>query len=353
MEDDIFLGKWPSKYQARIAHKKHLAHKKQHQEKQAWLWNHSEASPTLFSDATSGELWRVSEIQQIPSVARVVCFSEVSGVVRVLESAENNITSSVVIGDFLILKENMIQNIVTRSNMLARFRGDGSRFSLHKRVLQPIAVNLDFIVIVASARNPKFQPGFIDRYALLAESCQIPVILTISKSDLMKIDDPILDWYESHLSIPVVYTSTSTWEGIDTLEDLIRGKTVVFVWKSGVGKSSLVNTVLWSERIITSSVSAKWWQWRHTTTTSSMHEWSEWSYIIDTPWIRSLDFLEFSGEELKFYFPEFIEPAKSCRYRDCLHQGETDCGVKDAVHAGIIPESRYTTYLRLLGEVLP
>jgi len=77
-------------------------------------------------------------------------------------------------------------------------------------VLHPIAANLDYVVIVASAKDPRFQPGFIDRYMLLAQSCSIPAIICISKSDLTKLDDQILKWYEESLSVPVVYTSSHT-----------------------------------------------------------------------------------------------------------------------------------------------
>jgi len=116
----------------------------------------------------------------------------------------------VVIGDYVTLSRDMVTSIVARSNLLARYKGDSDRFSLHKRILQPIAANLDYVVIVASAKNPKFQPGFVDRYMMLAESCYIPMIICISKSDLTKIDDPILRWYEESLKIPVVYTSSRT-----------------------------------------------------------------------------------------------------------------------------------------------
>ena len=79
-----------------------------------------------------------------------------------------------------------------------------------------------------------------------------------------------------------------------------------------------------------------------------MYEWAKGSYIVDTPGIRSLDFLEFSKEDIPLYFPDIVPFAANCRYRDCLHDQETDCAVKDAVYAGGIPEMRYDTYIRLL-----
>jgi len=350
--DDFILGKGTNKYQQRVSNKKYLAKKKRYHERAAWLWEASHVSGDIFSETSNGDTWLVSELKQSTSWKVLSCFSRISWDTKLIELLNDEVASSVVIWDYVVLTQNTVQSIVTRSNLLARYKGDSDRFSLHKRVLHPIAANLDYVVIVASAKDPRFQPGFIDRYMLLAQSCSIPAIICISKSDLTKLDDQILKWYEESLSVPVVYTSSHTWEGVDSLKNLIKWKTVVFVWKSWVWKSSLANSILWSGIIHTSAVSEKWWQWRHTTTTSKMHEWDKQSFIVDTPWIRSLDFLEFSKEELQLYFPEFEEPSKSCRFRDCLHHQEPDCEVKDAVKIGTIPESRYTTYLRLLDDIL-
>lgn len=128
---------------------------------------------------------------------------------------------------------------------------------MHARILQPIAANLDSIVIVASAKDPAFQPGFIDRYMVLAEQSGIPPIICITKSDLQPIDDPILRWYENELHVPVIHTSAVSNEGMENLRGAIRGKTVAFVGKSGVGKSSLTNILLGEETIRTSHVSEK------------------------------------------------------------------------------------------------
>lgn len=88
------------------------------------------------------------------------------------------------------------------------------------------------IVIVASAKSPKFQPGFIDRYMVLASSAHIPASICITKSDLQSIDDPVLDYYEHQLDIPVIHSSSISGLGMQALKDIIHDKVVVFVGKS-------------------------------------------------------------------------------------------------------------------------
>ncbi len=115
-----------------------------------------------------------------------------------------------VIGDIAYLQDGALTDIVERKNLLARYKWDGDRYSLFQRKRQSIAANLDTLVIVASAKNPNFQPGFIDRYMVLAQECGIPPIICITKSDLKPISDPVLDWYEHALGIRVFHTASTT-----------------------------------------------------------------------------------------------------------------------------------------------
>ena len=346
-----------NKYQERISNKKYLAKRKRYHDKVSWWTEDKPMEPTAEQfvarlDSNEDE-WRISEIRQSTSGKLVSCLHPVHHEIRDISMTRNDpIIESIVIGDYVSLNEARIQGILERINLLARYKGDNDRFSLHKRALQPIAANLDYVVIVASAKDPKFQPWFIDRYMILAESAWISPIICITKSDLNPIDDPILHWYEKELHIPVIHTSSLNGMGMEDLKSQIKWRTVVFVGKSGVGKSSLTNYLLGEDIITTSHVSEKWWQGRHTTTGSKMHTWDGDSYIIDTPGIRSLEFLEFQREELKLYFPEFEEYSKNCRFRDCNHDTEPDCWIKDAVESNEIPQFRYNTYLRLLSDIL-
>ena len=269
----------------------------------------------------------------------------------IASSGWHNLSEEIVIWDNVKIENWVITWIVKRKNLLTRYKWDSDRFSVHKRTLQKIASNVDFVIIVASQKNPKFQIWFIERYLLLAQICDIEVIICLSKSDLEKISDPILDYYKEKLQIPIFYTSSETWEWFDILKEKIEGKTVVFTWKSWVWKSSIINKILWENIIKTWEVSEKWWQWKHTTTTSKMYRWAENSFIIDTPWIRNLDFLELWKSELQNYFPEFKEFANNCKYNNCLHYNEEKCWIKDAVKNWQILCGRYNFYVKLLNEI--
>ncbi|MGP1583134.1 MAG: ribosome small subunit-dependent GTPase A [Candidatus Altimarinota bacterium] len=335
-------------FEKRTQNKKFLAKKKRYTEKQNP--KNILKSEIIFSANANQNIGQIIEIRQ--DIVGKVFYVLFNGEISQKNLKNKNISNEITIGDFVEFDDNIITNIRQRKNLLARYKGDSDRFSLHKRILQPIAANLDFVVIVASAMNPKFQPGFIERYIILAESCNIPILICISKSDLQIIKNPILEYYTEQLGISIVYTSSETGQGIEELKEKIFGKNVVFVGKSGVGKSSLINTILQNHVTKTSSVSEKGGQGRHTTVSSKMHIWDENSYIIDTPGIRSLDFLEFSKEELPGYFSDFSDFMSGCQFADCSHTHEKICGIKEAVKLGQIPKERYNTYIRLFEEII-
>lgn len=335
-------------FEKRTQNKKYLTKKKQYHEKHHQ--EYTKENEIIFSENNNENIWQISQIKQ--SFQGKIFYVIVNSEVFQKNVKNKNISNEITIWDFVEFQDENITNIRQRKNLLARYKWDSDRFSLHKRILQPIAANLDFVVIVASAMNPKFQPWFIERYIILAESCNIPILICISKSDLQIIKNPILEYYTEQLGIPIVYTSSETGQWIEELKEKIFWKNVVFVGKSWVGKSSLINTILQNHVTKTSSVSEKWWQWRHTTVSSKMHIWDENSYIIDTPWIRSLDFLEFSKEELPWYFSDFSDFMSWCQFADCSHTHEKICGIKEAVKLWQIPKERYNAYIRLFEEII-
>jgi len=142
----------------------------------------------------------------------------------------------------------------------------------------------------------------------------------------------------------VIIVSANTKEGMDELEDLLSNKTTVVAGPSGVGKSSLINILVPGANMEVGDISKKLRRGKHTTRHSEIFYVKNNTYIIDTPGFSSLDINDIEREELKEYFPEFIEHNDKCRFVGCLHLKEPDCAVKNALSEGKISEARYESY---------
>lgn len=235
-----------------------------------------------------------------------------------------------------------------RKARIARLRFDASRDPSRGSNEHVIAANVDIAVIVASTISPPFRARLIDRYLVMCQYGGVEPLICINKIDLAPPDDEALSIFRK-IGIQIVPVSAETSDGIDVLQDRIKSKTAVLTGHSGVGKSSIANAVTGTDTQYTGAVGTEL-RGRHTTTTSRLIEWSDGSQIIDTPGVRSLGLWDIKREQIPAYFPEFTEPAELCKFRDCHHDSEPDCGVKAAVERGDIAANRYGSYLRLVGE---
>lgn len=257
-------------------------------------------------------------------------------------------------GDYVLLDKSLskITHIAQRSTVLSRDHKDRARRS-NAVLNKVIATNIDIGVIVVSAFSPPLHPKFIDRYLMVLQNCNIQAIICLNKADLKTTkDDEILVIYRK-LNIPIVETSALNNEGINNLKSYLFGKRAIFVGHSGVGKSSLTNALMNTDKIKTGEVGDKSLRGRHTTTASKFYLWSANSSIIDTPGIRALDVSTFDPSEIQYYFSEFVEHL-NCRYSTCNHINikTDDCGVKSAVENGLIATSRYDSYVRIMHDIL-
>ena len=244
-----------------------------------------------------------------------------------------------------------IKNLVRRTSLLSRTKKDSTKLD-DLGTTKHIAANIDLAVIVVAAKEPPMHSKFIDRYLLVLQNSNIPVLLCFNKCDMKTLEDEkVLDIYRK-IGIAVVETSTVQNIGIDELKRYLYHKQAIFVGNSGVGKSSLTNAIMDTEETKTSHVSEKSKRGRHTTTTSKYYIWNDSSSIIDTPGIRSLDVTSFEPIEIQNYFSEF--QGYRCKYNDCCHYNEPyeSCDVKQAVVNGLISMERFESYVKIMGDVL-
>jgi ribosome biogenesis GTPase / thiamine phosphate phosphatase len=212
-----------------------------------------------------------------------------------------------------------------------------------------IVANVDKVVVVVSVKTPPLHPRLIDRYLIAIEAGGAQPVLCVNKLDLLQgaeRDEELakLEPYRQ-LGVPIVLCSAERGEGLDELRRLLAGSLCAFVGHSGVGKSSLMNALDERLGIETGAVSEGYGRGTHTTTASTLHE-LEGLRVIDTPGIRSFGLWKMGPLDLALYFPEF-EQAR-CRFRDCTHTVEPQCGVRALSELGVIHPVRYETYLRLL-----
>ena len=239
----------------------------------------------------------------------------------------------VVVGDRVNVDAHRVLSTYPRRSVLAR---PDPRNPQNERVL---AANVDIVVIVASIGTPPLRTGLIDRYLIAAQNGAMEPVIVVNKIDLLREESELneLNAY-SAIGVPVVRCSTNDGRGLDELRAALAGKTCVFSGHSGVGKSSLVNALLPGLDLRIGTVEEKG---KHTTTTSSLHQMSNGTRIIDTPGIREFGLIGVTPRDLRQFFPEFEACATQCNFNDCTHTHEPVCAVRDAN----LP--RYPTYLRI------
>lgn len=273
---------------------------------------------------------------------------------RVVRTIARESRNAAVAGDHVLFQRTepgfgVIERVEPRSSELSRTSG---------RFAHVIAANVDQVVIVGSAADPQLKPHLIDRFIVAAEKGKIRPVICINKVDLVDAGTlvPIAGIY-AQLGYDTVLTSAETGEGIDTLRQILSGKESVFSGQSGVGKSSLLNALQPGLELRTSGVASDSRKGRHTTRVAELRELDREAFgehggwVVDTPGVRQMDLWNIDPGEVEGYFREFRPIVPQCRFPDCTHTHETDCGIKRAVALGLIAESRYQGYVRILeGE---
>ena len=242
-----------------------------------------------------------------------------------------NLNITPLVGDEVIIDEenNYILDILPRRNELNR----------------PYIANVDIALILTSIRKPDLSLLLLDKQILFLELHNIKPVIVFSKIDLA--DDELLNEvnelsnYYENIGIDVFYNNE-----LDKLKEYLKGKEVVITGQTGAGKSTLINR-LGDLNIKTNEISHALGRGKHTTRHVEIYN-VEGINIADTPGFSALDIIGYSKEKIRDAYPEFEN--NNCRFKDCMHNKEKDCEVKDKVEKKLILKSRYDNYIRIISE---
>lgn len=218
---------------------------------------------------------------------------------------------------------------------------------------RPKIANVSLVLIVLAGYRPAPSLMLLDRLLFLSIYNKLTPIIVLNKCDL-PLDDranTILNYYPQN-GFNFIMTSAKKGTGIDQLQQAIIGEIAVMAGPSGVGKTSLLNTLCDRKNAPTGEVSEKIGRGKHTTRHVELYPLDSGGWIADTPGFSVLDLPTIRREELTDYFPDFYRFVKDCRFSDCIHFKETDCGVKRAVNNQLISSIRYNNYISMLEEVI-
>lgn len=234
-------------------------------------------------------------------------------------------------------------------------RSELARRSVTRRREQVIAANLDQVTPVMAVARPDPDVRMLDRLLVLAELNELDAFVVLNKADLAtdgleENDLPPLFHPYRDAGYDVLYASVKRSWGLDELGERMADRTTVLAGPSGAGKSSLLNALLPGSDLRVGEVGEREGRGRHTTVNASLHPLPGGGYVADTPGLQYLALWDTPPELLSHAFPEFRPWLPECRFNDCRHLSEPDCGVKEALEKGDITESRYDSYRALLEE---
>lgn len=260
------------------------------------------------------------------------------------------------IGDWVVLsdvknEQATIQEILPRMTIIKRKYGDTNRIG-EKNKTQIIATNIDVAFVVESL-DRDYNLNRLERYFAIAKNGGVEPVIILNKIDL--ISKETLEEIVNHIKnripdVVILMTSTKNSKGLDDLKKYIeKGKTYCFLGSSGVGKSSLINSLLGESVIRTETISTYSGRGKHITTNRQMYFLERGGIVIDNPGIREVGLTDMNGE-IDSVFDEIASLAEGCKYINCTHTQEPGCTILKAVAEGTLDEERYANYLTLRKE---
>lgn len=230
--------------------------------------------------------------------------------------------------------------------------------NIHPRkndLYRPDVSNVDQVLLVFSATRPEFSFNLLDKFLVILNEKDLKIILLVTKIDLVdndELDDlkAKLKYYEEHVETDIYYVNSKQRVGFDYLENIFENKITVLAGQTGVGKSTLLNNLIPEVEIKTQEISEALGRGKHTTRHSELYDFNN-GFICDTPGFSRLDLNVYEKEDLKMYYPDFVELSYDCRFNTCNHVQEPGCKVKEMVNDGLVPQERYNNYLLFYEEV--
>ncbi|MCB1111218.1 MAG: ribosome small subunit-dependent GTPase A [Chlamydiales bacterium] len=273
----------------------------------------------------------------------------------VLKKERTHMKNLVTVGDFVLYEkisddEGVIGFIKPRKSVLSRAD------NLSRKKEQLIAANIDQVLITVSVVNPPLKPFLVDRYVIAARKGGMLPVIVVNKVDLLSDHEEERALYDAFITaysqagLTLISVSAETGEGMDELRHQMKGKASVFSGQSGVGKSSLINEITGLDLKVGETVQ-KTRKGSHTTTAAELVPLDFGGWCIDTPGIKSFGVWDLDVAEAQEYFPDIMRFSEACKFPDCSHFHEGQCGVKAAVEAGNLHPLRYDSYQFLIDSI--
>jgi ribosome biogenesis GTPase len=233
-------------------------------------------------------------------------------------------------------QEGVIEQILPRKNELKR----------------PKMANLTQLILVVSMKMPSPDLLLLDKQLVFAEFMGLKATIVLNKVDLEDKEeiDRIAKLYED-IGYKIIQTNAKEGIKVEEITALLEGETTAFAGNSGVGKSTLINSIFEQELTQEGDISDKNQRGKNTTTSTTLYKYKENSYIADTPGFSTFEINEIPKEDLCHYFVEFVPYLDKCEFQGCSHIKEENCGVKEALEAGKISSQRYENYIKIYNNL--